>query len=234
MSPIIDNVPANVLAKSSAAVLYIPPGPNASLNTSWVSSTVYFTPSLKPSIALIPLSLNKSAALIPALKDLCICSAVVLKSIPATAATLPVIFIISANPLASPATVARLPEPAAISPRENGTVAANLFNSANAKAPSWALPNKYLNLKFNDSTSLPTATKPLIILPIPTVARAPIANLNAVPKLKLDFAVCLIFELRLPKAFSFLIISSICSFCLASAIIFFSFSVYVALHLYYP
>ena len=57
-----------------------------------VSSTDTVAPALNPNKALTPLSLNMSADAIPPANDLCICSAVCLKSKPVTAATLPVIF----------------------------------------------------------------------------------------------------------------------------------------------
>ena len=67
---------------------------------------------MKPNNALTPLSLNKSALPIPDEKDLCICSAVVLKSNPVTEATLPVIFKISFNSSAFFVTTAKFPAPA--------------------------------------------------------------------------------------------------------------------------
>ena len=61
----------------------------------FVSSVDTVAPALKPNNALTPLSLKISADAIPPANDLCICSAVVLKSNPVTDATLPVIFNIS-------------------------------------------------------------------------------------------------------------------------------------------
>jgi hypothetical protein len=92
LSCIIDKVPVNVVAKTSVARPNLPPSPNTSSNLFTVSSIEIVAPALKPNNALTPLSLNISAAEIPPANDLCICSAVVLKSNPVTAETLPTIF----------------------------------------------------------------------------------------------------------------------------------------------
>ena len=56
-----------------------------------VSSAETVAPALNPNKSLTPRSLNISADAIPPANDLCICYAVVAKSNPVTAATLPVI-----------------------------------------------------------------------------------------------------------------------------------------------
>ena len=84
---------------------------------------------------LTPFSLNKSAAPIPALNDLWICSAVVLKSNPVTAATLPVICNICCKSSALSVTVANIPEPFCISSSEKGTLDANLTILSKALHP---------------------------------------------------------------------------------------------------
>ena len=91
--------------------------------------------------------------------------------------------------LASLDTTAKFPEAAAISPSENGTLAAKVFNTSKALAPSSADPNKNLNLNCNDSTSLPTSTKPLTSLPTPRAAKATPAIFNADPSLDDELAV---------------------------------------------
>ena len=91
LSPIIDKVPSKVFANSSVEFPNLPPLPKTLSNAATVSSIETVAPALKPSIFLTPFSLNKSAAPIPALNDLCICSAAVLKSNPVVAATFPVI-----------------------------------------------------------------------------------------------------------------------------------------------
>ena len=79
------------LLSSSVAFPNLPPLPNTFSNAFIVSSADTVAPALKPNISLTPFSLNKSAEPIPPANDLCICSAVVLKSNPVTDATLPVI-----------------------------------------------------------------------------------------------------------------------------------------------
>ena len=110
LSPIIDIVPTKVCANSSVAFPNLPPLPKTLSNASAVSLAVTVAPALKPSKSLTPLSLNISALATPALNDLCICSAVVLKSKPVTDATLPVISNILFNSSASLLTTAKFPD----------------------------------------------------------------------------------------------------------------------------
>ena len=112
LSPSIDKVPVNVVDNSFVASPNLPPLPNTLSNALIVSSAVTVAPALNPSISLTPFSLKMSAAPIPPANDLCICSPVVLKSNPVTAATLPVISNIFESLSASPATTARLPDAA--------------------------------------------------------------------------------------------------------------------------
>ena len=167
LSPNIDKVPVKVVANTSVALENLPFSPNNSSNLFTVSSIVTVAPALNPNKALTPLSLNKSAAPIPAPNDLCICSAVVLKSNPVTAATLPVIFNIFCRWSASLETTARFAEPAAISSSEKGTLAAKSIKPLNAFLPCSTLPNKKLNLNPNSSTSLPTLIIERITRPPP-------------------------------------------------------------------
>jgi hypothetical protein len=111
-----------------------------------VSSVVTSTPALNPNNALTPLSLNKSALPIPDENDLCICSAVVLKSNPVTAATLPVSFNISFNSSAFLVTTAKFPAPAWISSNEKGTLDAKSIKPLKALSPSFTPLNKKANL----------------------------------------------------------------------------------------
>ena len=180
LSPIIERVPPNVFANSSVAPSNLPPLPNTLSKAATVSSTDTVAPALKPSISLTPLSLNKSAADIPALNDLWICSAVVLKSSPVTAATLPVIFIKFASSSASSLTTANTPEPLCISSREKGTLDANFAISSKAFAPSFAEPNKNFNWTCRFSICLPVLTIFLITRPAPN-------PIKALCKLKTEF-----------------------------------------------
>jgi len=66
LSPNIDKVPVKVVANTSVALENLPFSPNNSSNLFTVSSIVTVAPALKPNNALTPLSLNKSAAPIPA------------------------------------------------------------------------------------------------------------------------------------------------------------------------
>ena len=76
LSPNIDIVPVNVVAKTSVAFANLPFSPNVSSNAFIVSSTDTVAPALNPNNALTPLSLNTSAEAIPPANDLCICVAV--------------------------------------------------------------------------------------------------------------------------------------------------------------
>ena len=156
LSPNIERVPSKDVANTSVALSNSPPFPNSFLNLFIVSSVVTSTPALKPSKALTPLSLNKSALPIPDENDLCICSAVVLKSRPVTEATLPVIANISFNSSAFFVTTAKLPAPACISSREKGTLLAKSIKPANALSPSLTPLNKKANLNLSCSTVDPT------------------------------------------------------------------------------
>ena len=126
LSPSIDKVPVKVVDSSSVAFPNLPFLLKTFSNAFIVSSADTVAPAENPSISLTPFSLKMSAAAIPPANDLCICSAAVLKSIPVTAATLPVISNIFESLSASPATTARLPEAAWICSSEKGTLAANL------------------------------------------------------------------------------------------------------------
>jgi len=167
LSDNIDNVPVNVVAKTSVALENLPFSPNNNSNLSIVSSVVTAIPALNPSNALTPLSLKRSAAPIPDENDLCICSAVVLKSNPVTAATLPVIFKTFCSSSALSVTTAKLPDADAISCSEKGTLPAKSIKPLNAFCPSATLPNKKLNLIPSSSTSLPTFTNDLTTSPPP-------------------------------------------------------------------
>ena len=142
----IDKVPSKVFARSSVTDPNSPPGPKTFWKASIVSCTDTFAPAEKPSISLTPRSLKISAEAIPPLKALCICVAVVSKSKPVAAATLPVIFNISPNCSASSETTARFPAPLCISSNEKGTLPANSAMTSKALAPSSTLPNKAFNL----------------------------------------------------------------------------------------
>ena len=172
LSPIIDKVPVNVCASSSVEFPNFPPLPNTLLNASTVCSIETVAPAWKPSIFLTPFSLNKSAAPIPALNDLWICSAAVLKSNPVTAATLPVISNIFCRSFALSVTVANIPEPDCISSREKGTLDANLVMFSNAFAPSFVSLSKNFNLTCKFSNSFPVLTKFLMTKPAPKPIKA--------------------------------------------------------------
>src|SRR5210317_71368 len=146
LSCTIDCRPSKLLANATAAPANSPFGPKTLSNASCVSIVVTLTPSLNPSSALIPRSLNRSADDIPPDSALWICSPASLKSSPDMAATLAVSCKFFPNSSASFDTTAKLPDAAAISSSVNGTVPANLLNVSNALAPSSADPKRNLNL----------------------------------------------------------------------------------------
>ena len=191
LSPIIESEPSNVSAKASVAPANLPPGPKTFSNAAAVSSADTVAPAEKPKNSLTPFSLNKSAALIPADNDLCICSAVVLKSSPVTLATLPVIFMILASSSASSETTLKTPAPFCISSKLNGTWAANLAISSKALPPSSALPNKNFNLTSRFSNSLPVWIKEETVFAKPSPANTLPANAAIFPNERLTPLACL-------------------------------------------
>ena len=174
------------MANSSVAFPNLPFLPNTFSNACAVCSIDTTAPAWKPSIFLTPFSLNKSAAPIPALNDLCICSAVVLKSNPVTAATLPVISNIFCKSFALSVTVAKIPAPPCICSSENGTLDANFVIFSKAFAPSVVFFNKNFNLTCKFSNSFPVLTKFLMTKPAPKPIKA-FCKLNTAP-LTLDKA----------------------------------------------
>ena len=92
--------------------------------------------------------------------------------------------------------MAKFPDANAISCRLNGTPAAKSVKVLNAAAPSSALPNKNLKRSCNDSTSLPTLTRPLTNLTVAIPANATPANVAALPK---DINAFSLFFKALPK-----------------------------------
>ena len=186
------------------------------MNAFLVSSMDTLAPSWKPNNALTPLSLKMSALPIPPAKALCICSAVVLKSSPVTAATLPVICKTSANSLASSATTAKLPDADAMSCKLNGTRPANSVNTSNALPPSSALPNKFCNRSSSVSISLPILTMLDMALPTPIAAMAPPAAKATLRMLVMPVLTDLMLRFTLPNAPAVLSVAVIVMFWLAT------------------
>ena len=177
-SCIIDIPPTKEVFKSSVAPFILAePSPNISKIIFLVSFPVFLTPASKPSIWLIPPSLNISAEAIPDANALCNCLPVSTKLKPETAAISPVISSNSFNSSTPSATVNNEGVAASISSSVNGTLFAKAFIMSNALEASSTLPVKNFKRICKLSTEEAVVIIDLSTAPAPRPIKAPCTDI---------------------------------------------------------